>query len=242
MRGHQLLLHVAGDLLAVALGEDGLGREAVGAHPERARLGGHVLGEELDAGLGRGVGDRRPRVGPARGGGGHGHDRAAPARLHAGQEALEGEEGGREVHVDRAAPVVLAQLLGGARPHRAAARVGHEHVDRAEPRLHLLAHALDRVQAREVGRDRRRRAAAVGDARADGLERVAVAPVDRHARALLREERRDGRADAARAAGDQGGASLEPVHRRNLPAATGRHARLRRARAGAPPRRRRRRR
>ena len=50
-----LLLDVLGDLLAGAFGDDGLRGDAVRPDPVRAGLEGDTLGEQLDAGLGRGI-------------------------------------------------------------------------------------------------------------------------------------------------------------------------------------------
>src|SRR5438067_11832182 len=82
------------DQLAVALGQDGFGGDAVGPDPIWSGLGGEVLGEQGDRGLGRAVGDGRAAVEYAAGRGGHRDDHAAAPLLHAAQEALEGEEGG----------------------------------------------------------------------------------------------------------------------------------------------------
>ena len=46
------------DIGLVALGEDRLGRQAVGAHSVRAGLGCEVFGEQLDPRFGGRVGDR----------------------------------------------------------------------------------------------------------------------------------------------------------------------------------------
>ena len=51
------------DLLAVAFGQDGLRGDAVGPDPVRPGLGGDVLGEQGDGGLGRAVRDGRAGVG-----------------------------------------------------------------------------------------------------------------------------------------------------------------------------------
>ena len=52
----KLFLDGLGYLLLVALGQDRLGGEAVGSDAIRARLGGQLLGEHLDARFGSGVG------------------------------------------------------------------------------------------------------------------------------------------------------------------------------------------
>ena len=123
-------------------------------HAERPGLRRQVLGQELDAGLGRGVGDRRARVGPAGGGRGHGDDAPAPACLHGGQDAADGEERRGEVHVDRCPPRLLGDLLDRPRWDGAAAGVGHQDVDRPDPLLDLRVQALDLGGVREVGDDR----------------------------------------------------------------------------------------
>ena len=68
MQVHQNLFLGLGDALLVAFGQDGFGRDAVGPNVVRSNLSGQVLGKDLNAGFGRGVGKGRLGVGRAAGG------------------------------------------------------------------------------------------------------------------------------------------------------------------------------
>lgn len=126
---------------------------------------------------------------------------AALPLLHARQQALDREECGGEVAVDRGAPALLADLLERARRHRIAAGVGDEDVDGAELFLDAPPHCLDLSGPGDVGGDLNCLASRAPDLVLHRGERRGIPPVDRDPRAGGGETLRDRPADPARAAG-----------------------------------------
>jgi hypothetical protein len=129
---------------------------------------------------------------------------AAAALLHPREKALEGEERGEQVAVDRRAPAVLRYLLQRHGRRQAPARVGDEDVHPAELGLDLAADRLDPREVAQLAGHRDGRAAVPGDGGGDVADGGLVTPVHGHRGAPPRELDGDGRADAPRTAGDQG--------------------------------------
>jgi len=191
------VLYLLGDLLLVGFGHDRFRRDAVGPNAVGPGLRGDVLGEEFDAGLSGGIGDRGPWVWAARSRRRHGDDVPASTLFHARQEALDRQERGGQVGVDRCAPGLLTDLLDRAGPACAATGVRDQDVNRAVDLLDSISHPFDLVVTREIGDDRHDPCACCLDLAADGLNGVGVAAVHDDARSFVCEERRDRRTDAS---------------------------------------------
>jgi hypothetical protein len=85
----------------------------------------------------------------------HRDDVPCSTTFHPWQQALDGEEGRREVAVHRRAPAVLGELLERTRHREAAARIDDEDVDLTELPLDVEVHPLDFGELRHVGGEAR---------------------------------------------------------------------------------------
>ena len=133
--------------------------------------------------------------------------RPPPQAPHAGHHGL--HEQGRALHEEQQlVQVVLPGDVDRVDHRLRAGRVGHQHPDRAEGRRHVGHQAADRVLVGDVGPEGGRDATRghdVGD-HLLGVRRIGQV-VDRDLPAVGREPARDVRAQPARCAGDERGAS-----------------------------------
>ena len=184
------------------LGRDVAGRDRVHADAAGAELARQRLRQADDPGLGGGV-VRLARVPVDADDAREVHDRAGAAAKHLPRDGAAGVEGAAQVRVDDLLPVLVAH----ARDQRVARDAGvvDEDVDVAELRLDALD---QRLRLRGIADVRTHRDAA--DLRRDRLGRlVPGAVVHGHARAAARQLARDGGADAARAARDEGDLAVQ---------------------------------
>jgi hypothetical protein len=122
----------------------------------------------------------------------------APAALdHAGQEALEGQEGRGQAAVQGRLPVLLGDVGDRAGPRPPTAHERGQDVDRTEVPLHDLAHPFDRGRVGAVAIHPDRLAPALADRVGHGVEPGLVAAVDRHLGAVGGQQPAGGRTDAA---------------------------------------------
>ncbi len=196
--------------------------EAALAHPER-RLDG-PRGERVHAHAGARVAVGEParerqlgrlahRVGevrpgwPLARGRGHVHDPPPAALGHARRGRAHQPHRRHHVQLPLDVPVLVAQLV--ERPHRARARVVHQHVERAEAPLALLHHQLRRGGCRHVDGEPLRPPAlgrALLGGRAQGL---LAAGHEQHRRALGAQHAGRLQPDPEARSGDHAGPSLE---------------------------------
>src|SRR5215212_726269 len=175
-----LLSHLQPPLLrnhpAGAFDEHGVRGQAVDPHAAGRDLPRDVSGEHHHPRLGGRVRSGRARrdAGRARC---HGYDGAASALCHAGQEGLEGQEGGGEAAVDSRLPVLLGSLRkrSGTRPAPADER--RHDPDRPELLLRPPSHALDGGEVGAVGRCTHRLAPGGSDLSHHGVDLRLVAAV-----------------------------------------------------------------
>jgi hypothetical protein len=170
-----------------------------------------VAHEVPDGGLGRAVRRAAEQSGPEGGGRRHGHDGAAAARDHVGQDRL-----GQRVHaghVDRedALPLLAADPADVADAARRA-RVVDQHVHAPVVLDGPAGEADGLVRMADVDRAGRGAAARPDDLGGQRVEGRRPPRGQHHRRALRGEEERRGAADAAAGARDDGDLPLQFLH------------------------------
>src|SRR5207249_3636807 len=119
---------------------------------------------------------------------GDGDDVAGSALFHARQEALDRQEGCREVSVDGSMPAFLADLLEWTGRSIAATRIRDQDLHGAELLFDLPAHGLDVVEPGGIGQDLDRPPAGALDLGSHRREGRFIAAMDGDLCAMLREE------------------------------------------------------
>jgi hypothetical protein len=139
-------------------------------------------------------------------------DDAAPmAPAHAGQDGLRHQEARFQVDRDQFVPIPLGDLFDAL--HAGDAGVIHQDIDVAEFHADGIHQAIDAGASGDVGLDGDTAAPEASDLRFGVLRVGGASPViDRHIGACPGKCHRDGAADAAAGAGDQGDFALQIVH------------------------------
>jgi hypothetical protein len=127
----------------------------------------------------------------------HGDDGSRPSFFHGGQEALECQENGRQIVVNRGPPFFLACRFKWSRLTDCAARFRDQDIHRSEVVLNLVSHPLDIVVLRPLGRDSYGSCADLLDLRAHEIERRLVPAMSGDARSMAGEHASDRCAYAA---------------------------------------------
>src|SRR5438309_7232336 len=201
-----------GDALLVAIREDRLGGDAIHTDSKGTGLGRQVLREYLDAGLRRGIRDRRPGMGAAAGRGGDRDDVARLPLLHTGQDTLDREERRGEIAFDGCTPPFLGRVLERTGRGIATARIGDQDLDRPKLSLDLAAHGLDLVELGRVGEDLNRPSPGAFDRLPHDGQGRDVPAVDRDLRTVLGEHAGDRRTDATGTPGHQRDLVVQSAH------------------------------
>src|SRR5262252_4177770 len=139
----------------------------------------------------------------ARGGRRHSDDATAPALLHAGEEALDRQEGGGKITLHGDTPVLVADVFQRGRLGEAAACIGNENVDRAQLVFDFTSHRLDVREFRDVCCDTDHMSPGMLDLTPYSRQGRWITAVNDDIRTLACKHPSNAGPDAARTAGDK---------------------------------------
>src|SRR5262249_19149125 len=198
--------------LQVTLGEDRFGRYAIHANSVRPGLGGYVLGQDLDPGLGCGIRYWGLRVRPASRRRGDRDDAAGLSLLHTRQDALDRQKRRGEIPFDGGVPTLLAYLLDRSGLRKAAASIRHEDVDLSQRIFDLISHGFDLVEPRDIAEYRNSASAGTFYAGFDRGRRCRIPAVYGNLRPFACEKLGNGSPDAARTTGHKRNLVFQEIH------------------------------